>query len=174
MFKKKNKSQEVSDISLFSPQQTLRNKINAMFEQDKDITVSQLTKVEGGYIIEMRVNGEVKYNALDKILKTVYDLGNVTVYLQIIPANGEDEDTITGKTYEQAFTGNPIFSQIVSRPCDPYIPDDLQDFCIFANEIIQFNNDDISDFYGNYNGLPTDIAKEIFKDSSVKFSIEQK
>ena len=36
-------------------------------------------------------------------------------------------------------------------------------YIVFNNDkIIQFQNDDLSDYRGNFNGLPADVAKELF------------
>lgn len=35
------------------------------------------------------------------------------------------------------------------------------DYCVFKKEVIQFWNDDISDYLGNYTTLAKDIAREI-------------
>ena len=44
-------------------------------------------------------------------------------------------------------------------------------YCIFKKEVIQFWNDNLSDYRGNYNGLASDIAKEILKANIVQFCI---
>ena len=49
-------------------------------------------------------------------------------------------------------------------------------FVLFKPEVIQFLDDDTSDYYGNWNGLAEDIAREIFVEGyrGVNFCTEVK
>ena len=72
-----------------------------------------------------------------------------------------DLDTITA-----AFERNPHFKDATSveTPAGAEV-----DFCIMNKEVIQFFNDDLTDIYGNFNGLAEDILREITVDSNINF-----
>lgn len=83
--------------------------------------------------------------------------------------NGINDIEADTSAYETAFSGNSIFSKVVSASIMGL---DLG-YCIFSSEIVQFWNDDLSDYYGNFNGLAEDIAREVLKETSVFFCTEK-
>ena len=150
--------------SLQSPWVTLYNKICAMFERDSDISIEPIFQnADGIYEIRLSSDHTVKLKAIEKILKNEFEFGNVKVVVKFIYTATED-DTITTHDYEVAFSGNDIFSSIqtIENPWQINAS-----YVIFSKEVIQFYNDDLTDIYGNYNGLAEDIARDIFKDSSL-------
>ncbi|MCR1839689.1 hypothetical protein [Murimonas intestini] len=125
---------------------------------------------EGQYNYLMLVDNQEKSEAIKALLIQNVDFGGITLTATIF---GPTEDDVRPsekpelELYEDAFTGNPLFEQTKVRS----LAGISFEYCIFKKTVIQFWNDDLSDYYGNYNGLPTDIAKDVLRESTVQFSV---
>ena len=149
----------MNNVGLQSPWVTTYNKINALFERDSDLTISPLSGGEDGvYTFSISSPNATKLNAIEKILANNYVYGNVTLNIKFVVEDSGKEG-ITVADFKNAFTGNNIVSKIETVPNPVGIS---QTFVMFGREVIQFYNDDISDRYGNFNGLAEDIARELF------------
>lgn len=123
------------------------------------------------FSIIILVSDIAKAEAIKAIIKDKIEMGNVTVTATVL---GPDENGINDieadiSAYETAFKDNPIFSKVVSASMAGF----HFDYCIFSYEIVQFWNDDLSDYYGNFNGLAEDIARDVLKETSVMFCTEK-
>ena len=158
----------MANVGIQSPWVTTYNKINALFERDEDLTISPLSGDEDGvYTFTISSSNATKLNAIEKLLANNYKFGNVTLNVKfVVEDNGKDGITVAD--LKNAFTGNSVVSKIetVVNPVGV-----SQTFVMFGREVIQFYNDDISDFFGNYNGLAEDIARELFNpvDASISY-----
>jgi len=141
-------------------------KLEAMFSPDPDIKVEF---DEDEMHIKLYVESHEKATALDELLPVQKDFGNVSVFIEVIPANDEPKriDYI-----KRAFEGNPAFSYattiegIMSNPIS---------YVVFKPEVIQFWNDNMGDPHGITSTLMADIAKEIIgEDEGVIFSTDKK
>ena len=141
-------------------------KLEAMFGPDPDIKVEFN---EDEMHIKLYVESHEKATALDELLPVQKDFGNVSVFIEVIPANDEPKriDYI-----KRAFEGNPAFSYattiegIMSNPIS---------YVVFKPEVIQFWNDNMGDPHGITSTLMADIAKEIIgEDEGVIFSTDKK
>lgn len=141
-------------------------KLEAMFGPDPDIKVEF---DEDEMHIKLYVESHEKATALDELLPVQKDFGNVSVFIEVIPANDEPKriDYI-----KRAFEGNPAFSYattiegIMSNPIS---------YVVFKPEVIQFWNDNMGDPHGITSTLMADIAKEIIgEDEGVIFSTDKK
>ena len=150
--------------NLQAPWITLYNKIVAMFEQDPDIKIEPIYQSDDGvYIINIASTHTIKLTAIEKILKNKFELGNITVNIKFKYEN-ENDDMITLHDFEVAFAGNNIFSRAKSIE-DPW--EFNASYVIFSKDVVQFYNDDLTDIYGNFNGLAEDIARDIFKETEL-------
>lgn len=140
-------------------------KLEAMFGPDPDIKVEFN---EDEMHIKLYVESHEKATALDELLPVQKDFGNVSVFIEVIPANDEPKriDYI-----KRAFEGNPAFSYattiegIMSNPIS---------YVVFKPEVIQFWNDNMADPHGLTSTLMADIAKEIIgEDEGVIFSTDK-
>lgn len=162
-------------FNLSPPWYTYHKKVQALFKDDPQVTVRNMGSTDSGnYGFMILISDKKKADAVKAILKNKIEMGNVTVTITIL---GPDEDDIVGSadkddisTYEAAFSGNPIFSRTVSETIFGF----SAKYCVFNCEVIQFWCDDVSDFYGNYNGLAEDIAREVLNETTVWFCTEQK
>lgn len=157
----------MANVGIQSPWVTTYNKIKALFERDDDLTISPLSEDEGGvYTFSISSANETKINAIEKILANNYEFGNVTLNIKFI-VDDAGKEGITAADLKNAFTGNNVVSKIETIP-NPF--GSTQTFVMFNKEVIQFYNDDISDRYGNYNGLAEDIARELFNETDASIS----
>lgn len=149
-------------ISIEAPWYTYQKKVNALFEQDPDIIVGEVYEPEDGsadFAFDIEVRNHEKFLALDRVLAKQKVFGNITLNVVLFDeenANGADDGIAL---YETIFEGNPILKDIK----------DVVDFAgtrvgfvRFQPEVVQFHDDDTSDFNGNWNGLAEDIAREVF------------
>jgi len=157
-------------VRLEAPWQTYQKKIKALFERDKDIIVGEIYEATDGgvdYAFDIEVMRHDKYIALDRVLTGVKVFGNVTLGIVLYDEeNASNADPLS--LYKTLFDGNPIVKAIATRT-DATGTD--WNYICFNPEIVQFFDDDLTDFNGNWSGLAEDIAREVFADNyhSVNF-----
>ncbi len=87
----------------------------------------------------------------------------------MVPCN----DETLASTVRKAFAGNDAVARIIdgSGSAVPFYDDRI--FVLFRPEVVQFFNDNLTDFYGNENTLYHLIAREVFDAGpSVAFGTE--
>ena len=104
-----------------------------------------------------------KIAALEKVIKNVFNLGNVTLTVNFVHER-EDED-VTAQDFIDAFEGNSNF--VTVEETSKGLFQNLV-YVIFAKEILQFFNDDLSDIYGNANLIVADAANDVCNKSKEK------
>lgn len=147
----------MSRIKLSPPWVTYWKKLEALFNADPDIEVGQLYDAEDRKEIWIYVSDEKKYRALVNLLPTYPDFGNVKLKNVIKFKGGPEQDTF--QDLKDLFADNKNVQELkeaVDFAGTPHL------FINFKPEVIQFRNDDTSDYYGLYTGLAEDIAREIF------------
>jgi hypothetical protein len=173
MFSKKNTSAEVKDntsvnnttnietenknVSIVSPWVDYYRQIEALFNKDPEINV---VFDDDAPEVKLYVESSEKADALMHILPTEQAFGNVVLKITIIPADEIKESKIN--IIKKAFKGNPVVSFIKSIEgisTNPF------HYVVFRNEVVQYYNDDLSDFYGNKSTLYQDIANNIIGES---------
>lgn len=142
-------------LKLQPPWNTYVSKIRAIFENDPDIRI-EFNDSTSKPVVTMYVENGTKADALQQLLGTEKKFGNISLGINIIPANKE-LNTPTD-ILQAALDGNPIVTQIETYD----VFGGEMTFCEFRKEVIQFPNDDCSDLYGNFNGLAEDLARELF------------
>ena len=140
-------------------------KLEAMFGPDPDIKVEF---DEGEMHIKLYVESHEKATALDELLPVQKDFGNVSVFIEVIPANDEPKRIDIVK---RAFEGNPAFSYattiegIMSNPIS---------YVVFKPEVVQIWSDNLSDVNGLTSTLMAEIAKEIIgQDDGIFFCTDK-
>lgn len=144
------------------PWYTYQKKLKALFENDSNIVVGDISEdIDNNPILEIYVNDYEKFIALDRVMPRRVVFGSVS--LRIFVQSPKHDDTIDDyeELYKTLFNGNRIVKDVKvvtdfakSKHC----------FIRFQPEVVQFFNDDISDFNGNWSGLAQDIAREVFED----------
>lgn len=145
-------------MKLSPPWTKFYKELEALFKDDPGIKMTFKEAENGsGYKIKLYVEGANKAEALSELLPKLKQFGNVTVSIEVIPANLNKEDII--QLYRAAFEGNPAFSYAeavtgISVPNFNYI--------VFEPEVVQFFNDDLGDINGYCSTLYQEIAKDVF------------
>lgn len=148
-------------LKLSPPWNTYQKKVKALFERDPAIAVGDVYEVDDDvvtYAFDVLVSDPEKFKALYLTLPKVVEFGNVK--LAIILHNVDDPDgKERAELYKAIFKDNPIVKDIreVKDPAGAQYC-----FIRFEPEVIQFFNDDTSDFNRNWSGLAQDIAREVF------------
>lgn len=146
---------EEKKVGLSSPWVTYYNEIVALFGDDPDIKIFYYAEDN---MIKMMVNGQEKADALTQLLPPEKSFGNVTLKIVVIPANSLS--AYRTETFQKAFEGNPAFSFVASVP----VGGGEFSYVVFKNKVVQFYNDNLSDYYGNRSALYQDIARDVFGD----------
>ena len=149
-------TKQTGEVSLSSPWITAYKKLNALFDVDPDIDVLYDDEKK---TITLESTNTFKMMALEKILVPELKFGNITVKIECLVKNGADENI--SALFKTAFNGNPHFSQVI----DAQTPYGEQSYVLFKKEVLQFFNDDTSDYYGNWNGLSEDILREVVNEN---------
>ena len=143
-----------------------RNKVNALFEDDKEITVGEVVEAddEGNYKFPIYTQNASKFKALNSLIEKEVGLGNITLFVSPVYTGTEaiyDEASLL----EDLFKGNPIFNSIrkTSSPFGEAV------YCLFEPEVIQYPADNTADYYGLESDLAQNIAFEIFDTNHVNF-----
>ena len=150
--------------NLKAPWYTYQNKLKALFERDPDITVGDIYEPgdgESDYAIDIEVRNHNKYEALDRTLKAELNFGNVTLNIVLYDMENSEPEHPAIELFTTIFRGNPIVRDIKEAKD---FTDTKHCFIEFQPEVIQFYNDEIADYNGNWSGLAQDIAREVFED----------
>ena len=156
------------NLTLQSPWVTYFKMVYNLLTADPEIKMPKsITEGEGGkcsFWIES--SNSTKIIALSKILKNEIQMGNITVTISFRCTDdvevGENS-VVTGTDYTDAFTGNPLFSKVVTE----IFPGGAKVYyAVFKREIITFFNDNMTDYHANSHFIVADIVREIANEDS--------
>ena len=152
----------MKNFAIEAPWYEFNKKVKALFEKDPDILVGDLQPATGGsiqYGFDIEVRDHKKFLALDRVIPKEKQFGNVTVGICLYDEeNGfGDEDILS--LYKTIFEGNGIVKDV--KEADDFAGTH-HGYIRFKPEVIQFFNDDTSDYEGRWSGLAQDIARELF------------
>lgn len=153
-------------FNLEAPWDSFRKKVNALFGQDPDIIVGEVYEPEDGstdFAFDLEIRDHEKYLALDRALPKVRKFGTVTLGIVLYDEENAADGNDRVDLYRTIFQGNPIVKDI--REAVDFAGA-RHGFIRFQPEVIQFFDDDISDFDGNWSGLAQNIAREVFETES--------
>lgn len=151
-------------LALEAPWETFAKKLKALFEKDEDIIVSEVYEPENGntdYAVAVQIRNHEKFLAADRLLPGVKTFGNVTLGIDLY--DEENAEVNTTELFKTLFDGNTIVDSIKTRT-DPAGVE--WNYVLFKPEVVQFFDDDLNDFNGNWNGLAEDIAREVFEENA--------
>lgn len=156
-------TEEKKALELTAPWLKYMKEIALLFKDDPDIHIES----DGENILILRVDDQVKADAISKILPERKEFGNIIVDIKVIPANEEADALVY---FERAFAGNPVLAY-TKRTGDSQFGIPFS-HVVFKKEVVQFFNDDLYDANGICTTLYQEIAKEVFGDCGVHFSTE--
>ena len=145
---------------LSPPWETLQHMVYKLFEHDPEV---HFEWDEDARTINLYVDNDRKADALTQLLPSSKEFGNVTAYINVIPANQKEPSKI--ELFQKAFEGNDAISSFYTG-CGP--TQDIN-YIAFVPEVIQFFNDQYDDANGLRSTLYADIAREVFGDQGLIF-----
>ena len=153
------------EFSVEAPWYTWRKKIYKLFELDPEITVANDFNeiADRVYQLDISTTNHEKFIALQRVLPHTKAFGNITVLHHLIDDSGVNP-TSSIEVYETLFQGNPILKD-VKDVVDVF--DTHHGYVRFWPQVLQFFNDDLTDYNGNWSGLAQDIARELFDNLSI-------
>lgn len=153
----------MGNFELSPPWVTYYRELNELFKNDKEVFIEyDEDKIE----IKITTLKYEKSLALKKVLPNEKDFSGVVLKINIVYE--EPKMDITGAFNELA-VNNPVFKLVYSFPTstNPII------YVMFAKEVVQYWNDDMSDPHGVTSTLYEAIARNIFTSrENVIFSTE--
>ncbi|SDY78238.1 hypothetical protein [Thermoactinomyces sp. DSM 45892] len=156
--KKKSPSYQ---IALSPPWITFANLVQNTVGADPNVRVRNLRANGSNYILPIVVRNLGRARAIATLIQNNVQFGGTTVTIQIQTNNGQTvtpNSTIAitpqqiARLYRRAFSTNNLFSLVRVRSTTPPLGP-VAVFPIFEPEIVQFPNDDLSDYYNNYNNV---------------------
>ena len=150
-------------FKLEAPWYSFQKKVRALFNGDPDIVVGDLYETGGDtdYAFDIEFKNHEKYIAADRLLPGVKTFGNVT--LGIVLYDEENAETDVLGLFETLFTGNPNVRDVVKKADQA---GGEWNYVVFEPEVMQFYDDNLADYQGNWSGLAQDIAPEVFAENS--------
>ena len=149
-------------LVLESPWCAFHKKVKAIFNGDPDIIVGDLYEADGDtdYAFDIEFKNHEKFLAADRLLPGVKTFGNVTLGIILYDEENAEADVIG--LFETLFTGNPNVRDVIRKKdrtgCE-------WNYVVFEPEVIQFFDDNLADYQGNWSGLAQDIAPEVFAEN---------
>ena len=136
-------------MKLSPPWNTRYSQIAALFKYDPEVHV---IFDEDNYEVKLYVDDDDKASALATLLPDEYDFGNVTLKVQVVPANGEEVTLINDGTsldelFETAFCGNGAFA--FAKTVSGVMLLDGITYVVFNKQVVQYYTDNLSDYFGN-------------------------
>lgn len=144
------------------PWVTYAKKVQALFAEDQDVIVEY---DNDSRTLTLLVEGQDKASAIERLIPKEAEFGNVKLAITVKPSN---DDSLQA-TVRKAFAGNPAVSSIETVSGDVPLFGS-RTYVLFKPEVVQFFDDDMSDYNGLHSTLYQDIAREVFDyDASVSF-----
>ena len=152
-------------LRLAPPWCTFYKEVYEMFKNDAQVRV-RVAYVDDKHDIRLYVDDAMKAAALEKLIGGERDFGGQKIQVSIIPPNSTvavSFDTDNGEEgiislYKEALAGNPAYCY--STKVDSF--GFTANYIVFRREVVQFENDDLSDIDGMCSTLYEDIARDIF------------
>lgn len=160
-----------AEVQLSPPWVTYFNKLRFTIGEDPEVMVGPLIPVEPIYLALVIVSDNDKAKALATLLEPSVEFGNITVSVVVINADSELVSPLpcplspfaVAQLVETALSGNPNFEEVVVREQVP--GGERAVYPVFAPEVIQFFNDDISNLCNTFTGVAADVFADVMKDS---------
>lgn len=154
----------MATLKLSSPWVEYYRKISALFAGDGDI---RIVFDEEEPKLMIYVNNDRKARAMDALVGTEKVFGNVTLKIEVIPANNKVEllSATTGYTKTEKknlagalFQGNSAVKSI--HDIENYFEGTVT-YIIFEKEVVQYFDDNLGSYYGLKSTLYEYIAKDV-------------
>jgi hypothetical protein len=155
---------------LSPPWYTLWNEINSSIGNDPRVTVAPLDTSQNPYSIVIQCEEHRQAVALVSLMLLQYSFGNVEVEVTVTDAAGDIVQPVVptsaielAKWVRRAFKTNNWFVDVHARSLLPPSNSFVVVYPIFARDVIQFFNDDLTDFYYNYNQVVAFVFQDVLQ-----------
>jgi len=153
------------NVSLSPPWITLQRKFANTFGCDPAVTVGDLSDTSQSImVLPIIVDDEKKGRALRTIIRQNFPMGNILVTTEVKNGKGKCWAAIIIENEKQlqdvitdAMAGNPLFVEAKLGAVPPFPRVGF----IMTKTVVQFWNDDLSDFYGNFNGVTAEVVSDL-------------
>lgn len=147
----------MASLNMSPPWIIFYRKVETLFSEDEQVRV---VYDNDDIAIRLYVEDPVKADALTTLMPTEKDFGNVTLNIEVIPANGIKKiSTVGTNLYAELFRGNNAVSYI--KEISNVFSNSMV-YVVFKKTVVQFYTDDLGDINGYSSTLYQEIAKEIF------------
>ena len=152
-------------MKISPPWVTVIHKIEALFGGDPQIVLTPNYEGKDPSIILSCNNGD-KVTALQQILPSKFEFGNVALNIDIEGTPSDIAFRTKKDLFDTVFAGNPVYAYSVS-PVDDGAYWFSMVYVVFKNCVVQFFNDNLDDCHGIISTLYQDIAKDILAGTAV-------
>lgn len=154
-----------TNVSLSPPWVTLQRKFANTFGCDPVVNVGDLSDTSQRIVVlPITVDDEKKGRALRTIIRPSFPMGNILVTTEVKNSKGKCWEAIVIENGKQlqgvitdAMAGNPLFVEAKLGPRPPFTHVGF----IVTKTVVQFWNDDLSDFYGNFNDVTANVVSDL-------------
>lgn len=159
--------QEHINAKLEAPWYSYQKKIAKLFEHDKYIEVTPVKLIvdDAGepdhYEFTIHVYRHLKAEALKLLLIDGIMFGNVRLVINIVDHEEHIDENNLIAVYTALFNDNDILRDIKTFTDAAGVE---HTYVRFNPRVVQFMDDDISDYNGNWSGLPAEIAREVLEE----------
>lgn len=152
-------------IKKSAPWVTYYREVDELFKKDEEVFV---VLDEENVELRIYVNNQSKASAIQYLLPTEKEFGNVILKIEVIPANGMkirnvDETNILDIVCDAFRENDAVYMVTGVRSMFDLI------YVIFRKEVVQYFDDNLGDINGNCSTLYEVIARDVFRDVGVKY-----
>lgn len=150
----------MGNVGLSSPWVRYAKRAEALFENDPDVVVDF---DNSNRRLTVLVNGGDKANAIESLMPSEMECGNVTLEIEVCPSNEEATEV---DAFRRAFAGNTAFVDVA----EGYGPARDVNYALFMPDVVQVEEDDISEFDGLSTLTYAQLAKSVLRDTDTLVS----
>jgi len=153
-------------LKLSPPWITYVNKLQALFDGDPQIAFNISGTDCGNMTVTLACNNGEKNTALQRLLPTEKQFGNITLHIVIDGPIANIVFLNQKALFDTAFFGNPAYAYSVTPGDDIWFFN--MTYVVFKNCVVQFFNDNLNDCHGLISTLYQDIAAELFEGADLR------
>ena len=153
-----SKEIDITNCDISSPWYLFYKEMYELFKDDPEVKLNfyEASEADNGMPkLEVLVDNLDKADALERLLLKEKIFGGVMLKIVVIPPNYDEEES--PEVFKRAFKGNPALDRIETN--------DISDYVVFRNQVVQYFADNIDDIHGFRSTLYEEIAREVFGDT---------
>lgn len=155
-------------VGLSPPDVTYYNLLKYSVGDDKHVKVAPYVQVSDALaVVTLYVKGASKARALATLLNQNVTIGNIQIIVTIATSSGITVEPILEpltprqieRLFRTAFDSNKLYKFVALKE----LFGNVFVYPVFKDAVIQFYNDDLSDYYSNYNNVAAFVFREVLK-----------